>query len=86
MDFRADVMAEGSANLHGDAFAAGTSAEEVRDPRRYHDERNQAERNFAFFAMRDVEDDSHAAFRTLAELAVGEDDGDAAQCECRNPV
>ena len=36
--------------------------------------------------MRDVEYDSHAAFRAFAELAVGEDDGDAAQCERRDPV
>ena len=52
----------------------------------HHDERNQAERDFPFLAVRDVEYDSHAPFRAVSEFAVGEDDGNTADGECRDPV
>ena len=86
VDFRTHVVAEGGANLHRHALAARTAPEEVRDPGRHHDERDEAERNFLLLAVRDIENDSHAAFRALSEFLVREHDGDAPECERRNPV
>lgn len=86
VNLRADVVAEGGANLHRHALAARTAPEEVRDPGRHHDERDEAERNLLLFAVCDIENDSHAAFGALADFFVREHDGNTAESECRNPV
>ena len=40
-DFRTDVVAEGGPDLHRDSLASGAPAEQVRNPRGRHDERDE---------------------------------------------
>ena len=86
VELGADVVPESGANLHRDAFAAGTAPEQVSEPRARNDHRDHTERNLIFLAMGDCEHHVHPAFGSLAELLVCKGNQYTRNRECRNPV
>ena len=79
-------MREGGADLNRHALSAGASAEQVRDPRASHDEGDEAQGNFGFRAVADVEHEAHAPSGVLAEAAVRPCDHRACKGEKRDEL
>ena len=84
--FLAYVVRKCGADLHGGAFAAGASAEELRNPGAYGCHRDGDQRKVRLLVESDGKNLVHAAFRPASPFLVGECDGCTAERKCGNEV